>query len=110
MEDCPICYEPLDGTLVTIGCCKKMFHMDCYTKCMYAKPSCPMCRTNHVYIVPSVTVMVHPQKKFSLHHIICVYTGVYIGWAITTNNYGVLGMALSSLVGIFATTSAGAGV
>ena len=40
MEECPICLEPLSGTVVHMGCCKKMVHIQCYTV------KCPMCRAD----------------------------------------------------------------
>ena len=46
-EDCPICAGPLTGTLATLGCCKKMLHVECLIKCMKIKLDCPMCRTRH---------------------------------------------------------------
>ena len=38
MEECPICLEPLIGTVVHLGCCKKQVHIQCYIS------RCPMCR------------------------------------------------------------------
>lgn len=40
MEECPVCLENLSGTLVHMGCCKKMVHIQCYTL------KCPMCRAD----------------------------------------------------------------
>jgi hypothetical protein len=47
MEECPICTEPLNGTLATMGCCQKMMHVECLVRCMKEKLSCPMCRAEH---------------------------------------------------------------
>lgn len=38
MEECPVCLEPLSGTVVHLGCCKKQVHIQCYVT------RCPMCR------------------------------------------------------------------
>ena len=38
--ECPVCLEPLCGTVVHMGCCKKMVHVQCYTV------KCPMCRAD----------------------------------------------------------------
>ena len=38
--ECPVCLEPLSGTVVHMGCCKKMVHVQCYTV------KCPMCRAD----------------------------------------------------------------
>ena len=40
MEECPVCLEPLSGTVVHMECCKKMVHIQCYTV------KCPMCRAD----------------------------------------------------------------
>ena len=47
MEECPICTEPLTGTLAILGCCKKVIHVECLVKCMKQKLDCPMCRARH---------------------------------------------------------------
>jgi hypothetical protein len=46
-DECPICTEPLIGTLATLGCCKKIIHVECLVKCMKQKLDCPMCRARH---------------------------------------------------------------
>ena len=38
MDECPVCLEPLMGTVVHLGCCKKQVHIQCYVT------KCPMCR------------------------------------------------------------------
>jgi hypothetical protein len=38
MDECPVCLEPLVGTVVHLGCCKKQVHIQCYVT------RCPMCR------------------------------------------------------------------
>jgi hypothetical protein len=47
MDECPICIEPLAGTLATLGCCGKVLHVECLIKCMKEKLTCPMCRARH---------------------------------------------------------------
>jgi hypothetical protein len=37
-EECPICLEPLTGTIVTLGCCRNKIHIQCYLE------KCPLCR------------------------------------------------------------------
>jgi len=59
MEDCPICTDPLTGTLATMGCCQKVMHVECLVKCMKEKLSCPMCRTEH----ESLRVVQNPQTQ-----------------------------------------------
>jgi hypothetical protein len=46
-DECPICVEPLSGTLATLGCCRKVLHVECLVKCMKVKLDCPMCRARH---------------------------------------------------------------
>jgi hypothetical protein len=47
MDECPICIEPLAGTLTTLGCCGKVMHIECLINCMKIKLDCPMCRSRH---------------------------------------------------------------
>ena len=46
-DECPICAEPLTGTLATLGCCGKVLHVECFVRCMKVKLDCPMCRARH---------------------------------------------------------------
>jgi Ring finger domain len=46
-QECPICTDPLAGSVVTLGCCKKVMHLECIVKCMKQNLDCPMCRTRH---------------------------------------------------------------
>lgn len=39
--------DPLSGNVVTLGCCKKLMHIECLIKCMQMKLTCPMCRAEH---------------------------------------------------------------
>jgi hypothetical protein len=50
MDECPICLLPLDGTLTTVGCCKKQFHAECHIKCIQQKNECPLCRSKEFII------------------------------------------------------------
>ena len=40
MDECPVCLEPLVGTIVQLGCCKNHVHIQCYL------PKCPLCRSD----------------------------------------------------------------
>lgn len=75
MEDeCPVCLEPLIGTVVHLGCCKKQVHIQCYVS------RCPMCRAelpvppNHHIIVPVPVEIQRPNPKWKmfLGNIICI--------------------------------------
>jgi len=48
--ECPICLTELNGTLTTIGCCKKVFHLECIIRCLKEKLKCPMCRAEHASV------------------------------------------------------------
>jgi hypothetical protein len=51
MEECPICLSPLNGTVTTVGCCKKQFHTGCILKCVQRKNECPMCRVRDCIVL-----------------------------------------------------------
>lgn len=65
--ECPICLEPLEGTIVNLGCCKQQVHIQCYL------PKCSLCRANlpeppksqpeHVIVPVPVPVQVQQQSK-----------------------------------------------
>lgn len=40
MDECPVCLEPLTGTVVHLGCCNKQVHIQCYVT------RCPLCRAD----------------------------------------------------------------
>tara|TARA_B100001996_G_C18465642_1_gene517887 strand:- start:411 stop:725 length:315 start_codon:yes stop_codon:yes gene_type:complete len=44
--ECPICFEPMD-IFITLGCCKKDIHFDCFLKCLKENESCPFCRKQY---------------------------------------------------------------
>lgn len=48
IEECSICLSPLDGTITTVGCCKKQSHMVCLLKCIDRKNECPLCRKQNI--------------------------------------------------------------
>jgi hypothetical protein len=57
MDECPICLEPLAGTVVHLGCCKKQVHIQCYVS------RCPLCRTElplPVHTVPAPSHVIIP--------------------------------------------------
>ena len=47
--ECGICFEPMD-IYITVGCCKKQIHFDCFIKCIKEHQRCPYCR--HPYENP----------------------------------------------------------
>jgi len=53
MDECPICLEPLVGTVVHMGCCKNRVHIQCYVT------TCPLCRAQLPGPPSSVSTIVH---------------------------------------------------
>jgi len=67
--ECPVCLEPLMGTVVQMGCCRNRVHIQCYID------KCPLCRTQlplprqvepNQIIIP-VPVPVHPPVRKQLY-------------------------------------------
>ena len=65
MEECPVCFEILSGTVVHLGCCKKEVHIQCYV------PKCPMCRADlpvptHAFpsqhVIVPIPVYIQPSR------------------------------------------------
>lgn len=46
MNECPICFEPMN-IFITLGCCRKDIHFDCFLKCLKENESCPFCRNHY---------------------------------------------------------------
>jgi hypothetical protein len=95
MDECPVCLEPLSGTVVEMGCCHNKVHIQCYL------PKCPMCRAslpfpnsagpNQVIVPIPVAVPVRPtlfQKTAIIGPIIggVVGIGLVLFMAIYTRN------------------------
>ncbi len=89
-SECPVCLEPLSGTVVHLGCCKKMVHVQCYTV------KCPMCRADlpvpvhaapgpqHV-IVP--VPVVYPSRESKVVRVIVGLVGFMGGLALVMYPY-----------------------
>jgi len=67
--ECPVCLEPLVGTVVQMGCCRNKVHIQCYID------KCPLCRTQlpmphqqgpNQIIIP-VPVPVHPPMRKQMY-------------------------------------------
>jgi hypothetical protein len=58
-EECPVCLEPLDGTVVHLGCCKNKLHIQCYLN------KCPFCRADlpSPHVVVPVPVGVETRRE-----------------------------------------------
>ena len=42
--ECPICLSNIENNFIQVSCCNKIFHTECFIKCMDLKKNCPMCR------------------------------------------------------------------
>lgn len=68
MDECPVCLEPLEGTIVTLGCCHNHVHIQCYVE------KCPLCRTplpkpEHVVVPVTVPVVVQMHRPPKYTHV-----------------------------------------
>ena len=97
--ECPICYECIDDTFITIGCCKKVFHPQCYNDCMLYKHECPMCRAfQHDISLPvkNVSIVIR-ERHLSVHkRMLYLYGGVYLGWSIAADAYNIFSFIFAS--------------
>lgn len=69
--ECPICLEPLEGTVVNLGCCKQKVHIQCYLpKCSLCRaqlPEPPNTQPEHIVVPVPVPVQVQPQSKLLMY-------------------------------------------
>ena len=68
--ECPICLDPIIGPVVTVNCCNKQFHVECYNKCMDVKKECPMCR--HVIIPINYPELPGPDYTGHMNRIVTI--------------------------------------
>ena len=59
-----MCLESLkQGQTVTVDCCKKQFHVNCYISAMNVNPTCPLCRKEQVVIeMPPQQIIIIDQR------------------------------------------------
>ena len=90
MDECPVCLEPLEGTVVHLGCCRNRIHIQCYVS------KCPLCRAqlpeppHHTkeVIVP-VPVHIQPtraQKAWSIVPFVGLIGAIGLYFVLTTVN------------------------
>jgi len=93
--ECPVCLEPLLGTLVELGCCHKKVHIQCYVT------KCPMCRADlpvpihaqqvqHVIVPVPVWPQPHPVSPFNkfVVNFICIgLVGGGLFWGLGTQYF-----------------------
>lgn len=75
MDECPICLEPLTGTVVHLGCCKKQVHIQCYiTRCPLCRaelPSPPNYPSQHVLVPIPLENPPPPRWKIVVMNVTC---------------------------------------
>jgi hypothetical protein len=67
-SECPVCLEPLEGTIVILGCCRNRVHIQCYVE------KCPLCRASlpkpeHVAVPVPVPVVVQVPRPGKFAHV-----------------------------------------
>ena len=68
VDECPVCLEPLEGTVVHLGCCRNRVHIQCYVE------KCPLCRTHlpipeHVAVPVPVPVVIQTTRSSKYAHV-----------------------------------------
>lgn len=83
VDECAVCLEPLEGTIVHMACCHNKVHIQCYL------PKCPLCRSIlplpreavavPVPSAPPVVLVVRPQVHKTFAFIATVVgVGLYV--------------------------------
>ena len=84
MDECPVCLEPLTGTIVQMGCCKNKVHIQCYvTKCPLCRAALPPPRStepNQIIIPIATQPTTQPHKAITILKIggVLVAVGLYM--------------------------------
>jgi hypothetical protein len=62
--ECPVCLEPLTGTVVQLGCCNNQLHIQCYLpKCPLCRAELPVPRPMHTVVPVPVPVTIVEQRQ-----------------------------------------------
>lgn len=73
--ECPVCLEPLEGTIVTLGCCHNRVHIQCYLdKCPFCRSQLP--RPEHVIVPVPVPVPAIPPPQTRTQKLIVVFPAI----------------------------------
>jgi len=93
--ECPVCLEPLSGTVVHLGCCNNQVHIQCYL------PKCPLCRAElplprpvqptHT-IVPIPVTVIEQNEHISRQVLIA---NVFLGFALFVWGYAIFSIEKS---------------
>lgn len=86
MTECPVCLEPLSGTVVHLGCCRNQVHIQCYiSKCPLCRaelPSPPNITPTHTIIPVPVPILNQEQQRQIARRVFAVnfaFATVFIG-------------------------------
>ena len=61
--ECPICLSNIENNFIQVSCCNKIFHTECFIKCMDLKKNCPMCRATFSSEPPSDQVVIEIMEE-----------------------------------------------
>jgi len=75
VSECPVCLEPLEGTIVTLGCCHNRVHIQCYVdKCPFCRAQLP--KPEHIIVPVPVPVPVAPPPQTRTQKLIVVFPAI----------------------------------
>jgi hypothetical protein len=94
MEECPICLETCQEVFKS-SCCNKIFHKECYEKCLNINNTCPTCRNIFIKVEDQVEI------KFNTcnYRFIITFCGALFGVMAVFGFLGVLAFAIISKQG-----------
>jgi hypothetical protein len=76
MDECPVCLEPLMGTVVHLGCCKKQVHIQCYvTRCPMCRAELPSPPLSERHVIVPIPVLTQTQTQTNTQKVIT--TGMF---------------------------------
>ena len=76
MDECPVCLEPLIGTVVHLGCCKKQVHIQCYvTRCPMCRAELPSPPLSERHVIVPIPVLTPTQTQTNTQKVIT--TGMF---------------------------------
>jgi hypothetical protein len=93
MEECPICLETCQEVFKS-SCCNKIFHKECYEKCLNINNTCPTCR--NVFIQVEEDNQVEIKFNSCNYRFIISLCGVLFGVMIMFGFLGALAFAIIS--------------
>jgi hypothetical protein len=91
MEECPICLETCQEVFKS-SCCNKIFHKECYEKCLNINNTCPTCRNVFIKVEEDYQV----EIKFNTwnYRFIISFCGALFGVMVVFGFLGVMAFAI----------------